>query len=173
MKVVAFAYFFVLDFLINILYTFLFAWIWLLIVTDSDNQSALAGATLESVKDSTGFVDPLHADVTRVHVIATPDPNPLKGQHASLIAETGHSGPGGAGTTFSIVSIGFFWLIKIYLIIVVFSYARSLVSRSHLSPLSFSLKTGYWDKVQKWMLSNSYWKEDDEDYKETSHRVVN
>lgn len=174
MNVVAFAHFFLLDFLINILYTFLFASIWFLIVTNADNQSALAGSTLDSVKDAAGFVDPLHTDVTRVHIVATPDPNPLKGQHVTLVAETGSSiDPGSAGTTFSIVSIGFFWLIKIYLIIVVFSYARSLVLRSHLSALSFSLKSGLWDKAQRWMLTNGYWREDDADYKQTSHRVVN
>jgi len=172
MKVVTFAHFFLLDFLINILYTFLFASIWFLIVTDADNQSALAVTTLDSVKDSAGLIDPLHPDVTRVHVIATPDTNPLKGQHASLVAETDTTDPGSAGTTFSIVSIGFFWLIKMYLIIIVFSYARSLVIRSHLSALSFSLKSGLWDKAQRWMLSSGYWNEDDEDYKQTSHRVV-
>ena len=172
MKVVTFAHFFLLDFLINILYTFLFASIWFLIVTDADNQSALAGTTLDSVKDAAGFVDPLQSDVTRVHVIATPDPNPLKGLHATLVAETGATDPGSAGTTFSIVSIGFFWLIKTYLIIIVFSYARGLVIRSHLSALSFSLKSGLWDKAQRWMLSSGYWKEDEDDYKQTSHRVV-
>ena len=172
MKVVIFAHFFLLDFLINIFYTFLFASIWFLIVTDADNRLARADTTLETVKDVAGLINPLHTDVANVPVIAAPELNSLKGQQASFLGETGATDPGSAGTTFSIVSIGFFWLIKTYLIIIVFSYARRLVIRSHLSAPSFSLKSGYWDKVQRWMLSSGYWGDDDEGYKQTSHRVV-
>lgn len=172
MKVVSYAYFFVLDFLINILYTILFASIWFLIVSDSDTPPPIGGKTFDSVKDAAGFVDPIHTDVAKVHIVATPNANPLKGQHASLIGETGNSiDPGSAGATISSLSIISFWLIKIYFIIIVFSYARNLVVQSHISTATFSLQSDFWGKAQRKMLSGKYWKEEDEDYKESSRRT--
>lgn len=174
MKIVTYAYFFVLDFVINILYTILFASIWFLILSNSENTSPLGSKTLDRVKPAAGFVDPLQTDVTKTHVISTPQPQSLKVQHASLIGEAGGSGtPGSAGSTFSSMSIIVFWLLKIYFIIIVFSYARSLVVRSHLSTASFSLNSSIWAKAQRWMLSGNYWREDDDDYKQSSRRAVN
>lgn len=174
MKIVTYAYFFVLDFLINILYTVLFASIWFLILSNSEETSPLGGKTLDSVNSAAGFVDSLEPNVTHVPVIATPQSNPLKGQHATLIGEVGRSGaPGSAGSTFSSMSIVFFWLLKIYFIIIVFAYARGLVIRSHLSTTTFSLNPSIWAKAQRWMLSGNYWKEDGEDYKQSSRRAVN
>ena len=171
MKIVTYAYFFVLDFLINILYTILFASIWFLIVSNSEKAPPLGGNTLDSVN---GFVDPLQTDMTKVSDIPTPQPSPLKDQHASLIGGMGGSGtPGSAGSTFSSVSIIFFWLLKIYFIIIVFSYARSLVIRSHLSTATFSLNSSIWAKAQRWMLRGNYWRDDEEDYKQSSRRAVN
>jgi hypothetical protein len=172
MKVVAYAYFFALDFLINILYTILFASIWILIVSDSDNPSPIGSNTFDSVKDAKGFVDPLHTDAANIDIVTNPNPNPLKGLHASLLDETGNSmDPGSAGATFSSISIIFFWLIKIYFIIIVFSYARNLVIRSHISTATFSLQSSLWSRAQQKMLSGNYWKEDDDDYKTTSRRT--
>ena len=92
----------------------------------------------------------------------------------ALIGEVGGSGaPGSAGSTFSSMSIVFFWLLKIYFIIIVFAYARGLVIRSHLSTTTFSLNPSIWAKAQRWMLSGNYWKEDGEDYKQSSRRAVN
>jgi inositol phosphorylceramide synthase regulatory subunit len=166
-----YAYFFALDFLINILYTVLFASIWILIVSDSDNAPPIGSKTFDSVKSAAGFVDPVHADVTKVHIVATPATNPLKA-HTSLIGETGQlNGSNSEGSTLSTMSIAFFWLIKLYFIIIVFSYARSLVVRSHISMASFpSTSTSPWDKLQRRMLSSTYWQEDDEDFKETNRR---
>lgn len=174
MKIVTYAYFFVLDFLINILYTILFASIWFLIISDSEKPSPSGGKTLDRVKSTSELVDPLTTDMPKVHVMATLQPNLLKSQHTSLIGEVGGSGtPGSAGSTFSSMSIIFFWLLKVYLIIIVFSYARSLVVRSHLSTATFSLNHGIGAKAQRWMLSGSYWREDDEDYKQNSRRAIN
>jgi hypothetical protein len=173
MKLVLYAYFFVLDFIINILYTILFASIWFLIVSDSENTPPLGSKTFDGVKSAAGFVDPVHADVTKVHVIATPHANPLKGQHASLIAETGPTGGGTPGSTLSTMSIAFFWLIKLYFIIIVFSYARSLVVRSHITAASFPATSDPWGRAQRWMLSGNYWQEDsDDDFKQAPRRVV-
>src|ERR1700721_512332 len=157
MKVVMYAYFFALAFVINILYTILFASIWVLIVSHSDSTPPLGSKTFDSVKSEAGFVDPVHTDVTRVHIIATPAANPLEGQHASLIGETGPPSEGSPGSTLSTMSIAFFWLIKLYFIIIVFSYARSLVVRSHLSTASFPINSSPWGKAQRWMLSGHYW----------------
>jgi Inositolphosphorylceramide synthase subunit Kei1 len=77
-----------------------------------------------------------------------------------------------SGATFSTLSITFFWLIKVYFILLVFSYARSLVIRARISPGSFSSHGTFWEKAQNWMLRGDYWKEDEEGYKEVS-RMTN
>lgn len=164
---VAYAYFFVLDFIINILYTILFALIWFLIVSDSDATPSVGGKTFDSAKDAAGFVNPVLSDVAK-----DSNPNPFRGQLVGLIGQTAASSidPGSAGATFSCISIIFFWLIKIYFIIIVFSYARGLVIRSHITESTFALQSDIWAKIQRKMLSSSYWKEDEEDYKTTSRR---
>jgi inositol phosphorylceramide synthase regulatory subunit len=174
MKVVAFAYFFVIDYLVNILYTILFASIWFLLVSNPDATSSLADKTLESVKDSAGFLDPVHTGVTQVHIIAEPNANPLNpGEHGTLIGQTGTLvDDGSASSTMNSLSILlFFLIIKLYFIVIVFSYARDLVLRSNLTSASFTLNSNLKEKVQRWMLSSGYWKEDDEDYKGSSRRL--
>jgi Inositolphosphorylceramide synthase subunit Kei1 len=166
-----YAYFFALDFLINILYTVLFASIWVLIVSNSDNTPQIGDTTFDSVKSAAGFVDPEHLDVTKVHIFATPAANPLKGQTTSLVGEIGPSSDNLPGSTLSKMSIAFFWLVKLYFIIIVFSYARSLIVRSQISMASFPTSTSStWEKLQRWMLSSTYWQEDEEDFKDTNRR---
>lgn len=166
MKIVVYAYFFALDFFINILYTILFASIWFLIVSDQEKSPPLGSNTLDSVKSTLG---PLTS--TKGHIVATPIPNPLESHHASLVGEKGGStDPGSAGSKFSSLSIIFFWLIKIYFVIIVFSYAQNLVVRSHLSSATFSSNSGLREKAQRRMLSGNYWREDDDDYKLASTR---
>jgi Inositolphosphorylceramide synthase subunit Kei1 len=172
MRLVAFAYFFVFDFLVNIFYTALFASIWFLLVLNSNENSLGADKTFESVKDAAGFVDPVHTDVTEADVIAEPNLNPLTGQHATLIGQTGTIvDDGSASSTMSSLSIILFSLIKLYFILIVFSYARHLVLRSHLTPASFTLNSSWKEKVQRWMLSSGYWKDEEEDYKGSSRRL--
>jgi Inositolphosphorylceramide synthase subunit Kei1 len=174
MKVVAFAYFFVVDYLVNILYTILFASIWFLLVSNPDASPSLTDKTLESVKDSAGFLDPVHTDVTQVHIIAEPNANPLNpGEHGTLIGQTGTVvDDGSASSTRSSLSILLFFLvIKLYLILIVFSYARDLVLRSHLTSTSFTLNSSLKEKAQRWMISSGYWKEEEEDYKGSSRRL--
>jgi hypothetical protein len=158
MNVVAYAYFFTLDFVVNVFYTILFASLWFLFISNPDSTPAVGGNIFENAKG----VDPLHAHSPEAQVIPTPIPIP----HASLFAETG-ADPGSAGAMFSSISITIFWLIKVYFIIIVFSYARSLVIQSHISTATFSLQSSIWGKAQRKMLSSNYWKEDDEEYKQT------
>jgi len=169
MELVAYAYFFVIDFLINILYTFIFAAIWYLIVSNPNTSPPL-----ENLKSAVGGVDPLLDDVTKVNIIATPAPNPLRGQDASLLAETGSAGqeaPG--GFWYSTVSIGFFWLIKIYCILIVFSYARSLIVRAKIQAGTVSTGSNSWrGKIERRMIAGDYWREDEDDYKQNGNGVV-
>ena len=160
MNVVAYVYFFTLDFVINVFYTIVFALLWFLLVSNPDSTPLVGGNAFENAKGVAGHVDPLHP--------ATPTPVsiPLKESHASLFAGTG-ADPGSAGAMFSSISITIFWLIKVYFIIIVFSYARSLIVRSHISTATFSLRSDLWGKAQRKMLSSNYWKEDDEEYKQT------
>jgi len=172
MKVVTFAYFIFVDFLVNILYTVLFASIWFLLVSNPDTNSSMTDNTFPSVTDSAGFVDPLQTNVTKVHVITEPNSNPLSHQHAALIGQTGIvADDGGASSTTSTIFIVLFSIIKLYLILIVFSYARHLVLRSHLTAASFTLNSSFKEKAQQWMLSSSYWKEEEEEYKGSSRRL--
>jgi Inositolphosphorylceramide synthase subunit Kei1 len=169
MKIVAYSYFFALDFLINILYTILFALIWFLIVSDSESTPAPGSKIFDSLKSTAGFE---YTDVANSHIIATPNPNPMIGQHASLVGETGiATDPGSAGSMFSVMSIFVFWLIKIYFIIIIFSYARGLVVGSDLTSTSFSLGSNPWEKAQRWMISGNYWREEEKDYKQSTRRL--
>src|ERR1700737_3538019 len=104
-KLVAYAYFFVVDFVVNILYTILFASIWFLIVADSDQAPPLGSKPLDNVKSVAGIVDP---------VLASPNSNILEGQHASIAGVSGTTGGGTEGSTLSTVSIAFFWLVKLF-----------------------------------------------------------
>ena len=173
MNLVMYAYFVALDFLINILYTILFASIWFFIISESDASPPFGGNTFNIVKSGAGFIRPVQPDATLKQAIATPHPHPLEDHHSSLLQEVGSMDQGGSGSTFSMLSIAFFWLIKLYCIIIVFSYARTLVIRSHLTASSVSSSSGPLAKLQRWMLSSGYWKGEDDDYTQTSKRVVN
>ena len=152
-KLVAYAYFFVVDFVVNILYTILFASIWFLIVADSDQAPPLGSKPLDNVKSVAGIVDP---------VVASPNSNILEG---SIAGVSGTTGGGTEGSTLSTVSIAFFWLVKLYFILIVFAYARTVVVRTHVSVASIAPHENLWGKAQRWMLSGTYWREDDDDYK--------
>jgi len=172
MKVVAFAYFFVVDFVVNILYTVLFASVWFLLVSNPGTNSSPADNTFQSAKDSAGFVDPVHTDVAKAHMVGGPNSNRLIGEYATLIGQTGIAvDDGSASSTTSTIFIVLFSIIKLYLIVIVFSYARHLVLRSHLTAASFTLNSGFKEKLQRWMLSSGYWKEEEEDYKGSSRRL--
>lgn len=171
MNLVIYAYFVAFDFLINVLYTISFASIWFFIISESDTSTPFRGNTFNTDKSGTGFFRPVQPDATMKQAIVTP--RPLEDHHSSSLREAGSMGQGGSGSTFSMLSIAFFWLIKLYCIIVVFSYARTLVVRSHLAASSVSSSSGPLAKIQRWMLSNGYWKEEDDDYTQTSKRVVN
>jgi len=172
MKVVAFAYFFVVDFVVNILYTVLFASVWFLLVSNPGTNSSPADNTFQSAKDSAGFVDPVHTNVAKAHMVGGPNSNRLIGEYATLIGQTGIAvDDGSASSTTSTIFIVLFSIIKLYLIVIVFSYARHLVLRSHLTAASFTLNSGFKGKLQRWMLSSGYWKEEEEDYKGSSRRL--
>ena len=72
MKVVSYAYFFVLDFLINILYTILFASIWFLIVSDSDTPPPIGGKTFDSVKDAQDSLIHSIRTLQKSHILQLP-----------------------------------------------------------------------------------------------------
>src|SRR5579859_7720907 len=149
-KMVVYAYFFVVDFIVNVLYTVLFASIWFLIVADSDRSPLLGSKTFDSLKDATGFVHPVHTSVTKVHVIATPLANPLRGQHGDIVPETGPVSVGSPGSSLSTVSLIFFWSLKLYFILVVFAYARSLILRNRISAASVPSNGTLGNRAQKW-----------------------
>ena len=128
---------FSLTFLINILYTILFASIWFLIVSNSDTLPPLGGKTFDIVKEAAGFVDPRYGRAN-VHVVTNSQPDPLKvNMQVNGEREFGRSRKCWIHFQFPVNHL--FLALKTYFIIIVFSYARSLVVRSHLSTATFSL----------------------------------
>jgi len=139
-----------------------------------EHAPPIGSETFDSVKAAADFLDPVHADVTKVHVIATPAPNPLKGTHAELVGEIGSmtSALSTEGSMLSTVSICMFWLVRLYFIWIIFGYARSLVIKSGITATTFSLGSDIRSKAQRWMLSGSFWREDEYDYKQTNRLMV-
>jgi hypothetical protein len=145
-KVVAYAYFFVLDFFVNILYTIMFASMWFLFISEADKSASFSNTENDLRADAAKSKKPV-----------------------VISSVAGESDSDSSGYTFSTISIAFFWLVKVYFILIVFSYARSLVIRARISAESFSSSGSFWEKTQNWMLRGNYWKEDEEGYKQVSH----
>ncbi|ODQ56070.1 DUF1753-domain-containing protein [Saitoella complicata NRRL Y-17804] len=121
-----YAYAFVVDSIINIAYTVMFATTWFLILS----KSSSTGAGDKMVQDVAGFTDPAHT-VEEVHVVPTPG---ATGENADLAVTPSSIGVPGVGkgvlqpeSLSSIMAICFFWAVKAYFVLVVLSYAKQVV----------------------------------------------
>ena len=142
LQVLALAWVYILDTLINAGYTLLFGLSWFILLAQhlSPNQpegDASLGATPpggSTINDTAGFTDPEH-DVDHVEIIATPRPGALTGQdaiaHGVSGAATGSSNViFESGSMMSIIVIATLWFVRLYFVIIVMAYARSVLRRS-------------------------------------------
>lgn len=135
LKNVALAWIYVLDSMINSVYTTLFGAGWFLVLAQSLNQPAThegeapkpPGA--DTIEDTAGFTDPKY-NATRVEVVVEPGPGLLDGQTAMAYG----SNYGSLGSAFfqsgsmaSITVLGVLWIIRFYFCILIMSYARSVL----------------------------------------------
>ncbi|KAL9078797.1 MAG: hypothetical protein Q9157_002280 [Trypethelium eluteriae] len=148
------AYLTLLDTLINGIYTALFGISWFLVlarhVGPSDTSSTVLGGL--TIEDTAGFTAP-EVNVSQVDVVAAPAPGALTGQEAVAIGSEGNA-PAGAGSAASggdafreavfqsgsvasITVIAMFWALRLYAVLVVFAYARSVL-RQHVYATSYS-----------------------------------
>lgn len=139
MQNLAFAWFYLIDSIINAVYTAAFGVSWFVVL--AQHNSPLGGDLAKggevvpggkTIEETAGFTDPEH-QVTQVEAIV--DSNGLFGQHGTLIGHNAADSAPASGafeTTIlergSLTSIGVLctmWLIRIYFILVVLAYARS------------------------------------------------
>ena len=152
LQCISLAYMILLDTLINGIYTALFGISWFLVlarhVGGEQQQNTVLGSV--TIEDTSGFTNP-EVNVSQVDVVASPAPGALTGQEAvaigsegSVPAGVGSAGSGAikdvmfeSGSVASITVIASFWLLRLYAILVVFAYARSIL-RQHIYTTSYS-----------------------------------
>jgi hypothetical protein len=132
LKIVALAWIYVLDTVINSVYTALFGAGWFLVLARELNQPVsfkgdVAGS--ETIDDTAGFTNPQY-NATKVDVVAVPGPGLLDGQTA--IAYGSQYGSLGdaifhSGSIASLTVIGLLWIVRTYFCILLMSYARSIL----------------------------------------------
>lgn len=154
LKLLALAWLYVLDTVINAVYTMLFGLSWFIVlahhlgdedvVSSGHNPSALGGDT---INDTAGFTDPEHS-VSHVDVVATPHPHQVMGQEAVAIGSPSSSPTalGSAlfhsGSLASLTVLGLLWMIRGYFCLILLSYARSRV-RQYVRSSSTSTSAAY------------------------------
>lgn len=132
LKVVGLAWVYLLDTIINSVYTTLFGLGWFILLAQHLNEPSPVGSGQApgggTMNDTAGFTDPEHS-VSEVEVVATPAPGAMSGQDAVAYASGGSDALGGVlfqqGSLASVTVIAFFWLVRVYLCIIVLSFARS------------------------------------------------
>ncbi|KAK4539391.1 hypothetical protein LTR36_010992 [Oleoguttula mirabilis] len=150
LKTLALAWLYVLDSVVNSVYTSLFGTGWFLILAQHLNEGTpvTGGVPGAGTMNATaGFTSPEHS-VSQVDVIAAPGSGVLAGQEA--VAFASGDGSGGTlgsvlferGSIASIMVLGLLWLIRIYFCIIVLSFARSTVRQYIASTSTSTTATG-------------------------------
>jgi hypothetical protein len=132
---VALAWLYVIDTVVNSVYTALFGLSWFVVLAQSLNKPIPIGPDVSTapgagtIDDTAGFTNP-EFNATKVNVIAEPAPGLLDGQKA--IAYGSQYGSLGAaifqsGSMASLTVLGVLWIIRAYFCIIVMSYARSIL----------------------------------------------
>lgn len=148
------AWLYVLDSIINALFTVAFAASWFLVLIGNGK-----GPGADTIKDTSGFIDPEH-NVSSVEVIATPNTEGIvPGQDAVVVGtpptET-TANKNGTLNTQDINSIGVIialWTIRAYFCLVMLSWARSVV-RQHIAIAS--VRSGQYSNTAKGLADDPF-----------------
>jgi inositol phosphorylceramide synthase regulatory subunit len=134
LKVVGLAWIYILDTIINSVYTTLFGLGWFFVLAQHVNEGTgvdkkvVAGTGGDTIQDTAGFTDPSHPGVSKVDVVVSPAPGALTGQQAVAY---GYSSSALSAAIFekdsfaSLTALAFLWMIRIYFCLVILSFARS------------------------------------------------
>ena len=133
LKNVALAWIYILDTVINSVYTTLFGAGWFIVLARGLDQPVSFGSDLApgvgTIEDTAGFTNPEY-NATRVEVIAHPAPGVLAGQKA-IAHGTQYGSLGSAifesGSAASLTVIGLLWIARTYFCIIIMSYARGIL----------------------------------------------
>lgn len=153
----ALAWLYVLDSLINALYTAAFAVTWFLVLMGKGGNAPGS----DTMKDTGGFTDPKH-NVSSVDVVAAPNTDgAVPGQEAvadATPASAPHVGSEASGIldNQSMNSIGVIvvlWTIRAYFCLVMLSWARSVV-RQHIAVVS--VRSGQYSNASKGLADDPF-----------------
>lgn len=144
----ALAWFYIVDSIVNACYTAAFAVTWFLVVSQHHSGQGQVhggpGNAGKTIDETAGFTSPEH-NVSRVEVVATPAAGLRTGQDAvamgvpGSLAGTANPSLGHAvlqpESMSSIVVISLLWAVRLYFMLVVMAYARSVL-KQHLASSS-------------------------------------
>lgn len=139
LQCLALAWLYLLDSFINAGYTLLFGAGWFILLARhlgedaTPSDGSLPGGKM--MNDTAGFTSP-EQNVTRVDVVATPEPGLMAGQDAVAVGSSGDGTTLGnavfqSGSIASISVISALWLVRIYFCLIVMAYARGVL-RQHI-----------------------------------------
>ncbi|KAH0548023.1 hypothetical protein GP486_008235, partial [Trichoglossum hirsutum] len=138
--VLSLAWLYVLDTVVNAIYTATFAVNWFLVIGQHQHGPAGIGNGAKTMGDTAGFTSPKF-NVSKVDVVASPNGGVTHGQEAVAIGSGAGPGFGHAilepESVTSISIILMLWGLRIYFVFVIMSYARSVL-RQHVYSTSSS-----------------------------------
>jgi inositol phosphorylceramide synthase regulatory subunit len=154
LQCLALAWFYVLDSIINAAYTAVFAATWFLVLAQHDAGVAdKKGPGAATVDQTSGFTDP-QLNVSRVEVVASPQPPLAQGGQDAVAAGVPASNAASSGSNGAIQaaildsqnmnSIGVIiamWTIRAYFCLIMLAFAR-MVIRQHIASTSSASKPG-------------------------------
>ncbi|KAI9836610.1 MAG: hypothetical protein M1819_001244 [Sarea resinae] len=141
LQCLALSWLYIFDTLINAAYTAAFGVTWFMVVSRHEiSGGKIPGGGGQMMDDTAGFTNPKY-NVTRVDVVATPAAGLTKGQDAVAVGQPGADGSVPSlshgvlqpESVFSIVVICILWMVRIYFVLVVMAYARSVLRLSAYS----------------------------------------
>lgn len=141
LRILALAWLYILDSLVNTIYTVLFGLGWFVLLAqhlnDELSPSGNTGASAKgTMSDTAGFTDPEVPDAVRVDVIASPAKGSLTGQDAVAVSATSPvpAAPGSfrdvitqPDSLTSIILLVTFGLIRLYFCLIILAYARQML----------------------------------------------
>ncbi|KAI9859136.1 MAG: hypothetical protein M1813_007092 [Trichoglossum hirsutum] len=138
--VLGLAWLYVLDTAVNAIYTATFAINWFLVISQHQHGATGIGKGAKTMGDAAGFTSPKF-NVSKVGVVATPNGGVIHGQETVVAGNGAGLGLGHAilepESVTSISIILMLWSLRIYFILVIMSYARSVL-RQHVYSTSSS-----------------------------------
>ncbi|KAI9781632.1 MAG: hypothetical protein M1839_005849 [Geoglossum umbratile] len=145
--VLGLAWFYVLDSVVNAVYTTAFAFNWFLVISQHKHAASGISKSARTMSDTAGFAHPKY-NVSKVDVATTPGGGIVHGQEAVAV---GHGTGPGFGLSIlepesmtSILIILALWALRVYFILVIMSYARSVL-RQHV----YSTSTGIYRRTNR------------------------